>query len=229
MKSIETIIDRQVRKWELQKLRAQRESSEQVPFNPVITVARMVGADGEKVAESLARRTGFHLVDNEILESIASDFGVQSRIIELLDENSRSELESWFRGMITGRIIDSSDYVHSLTRTLGAIARHGRAIIIGRGSNIVLGMRHGFHLRIVGSRETRIKRIMLQKSLSRAESERLLIDSDTRRTEFVRKSFGADANDPSLYDMTLNTDVFEVSGAVDLALAGYQKKRNHLT
>jgi len=231
MKTIESIIDRQLRKWELEKARiaVDSQSKSESVHGPVITIARMLGAHGEQVAQSLTERIGFQLFDRELLEAIANDFGVQTKMVEMLDEAARSELESWFAGMIRGRIIDSSDYIRSLTRAVGALSKHGASVIVGRGANIILGPCRGFHIRVVSSRNVRIRRIASLQNMTYREAEKIVDDSDAKRAEFTRKSFGADINDPALYDMVVNTDILSVADAVELILSGYNRKRPYLT
>jgi hypothetical protein len=224
MRSIESIIDRQLRRWELQKSLAERAPEELPPPKPVITVSRELGANGEEIARRLARLSRFHLFDREILDAIAKDFGVRDRMVELLDEKTQSELESWFLGMITGRIIDQSDYVLSLTRIVGSLVNFGDAILVGRGTNIIVGPTRGFHLRIVGAKTKRAANISARLNIPLKEAERMIEQNDDMRAHFVKKSFGADINNPALYDLIINTDAITIDDAVDLAFAAYVKK-----
>lgn len=229
MTSIESIIDRQIRRWELQQARLRTVPGEAGKHRPIITVSRLLGAHGEEIAEKLSRLTGFQLMDRGILETIARDFGVRSRVIELLDENARSELESWFGGMITGRIIDRSDYLKALTKTLGAIANYGEMIIVGRGAHIILGPDKAFRIRVIASLKKRVTMIAEERNISQKDAQKIIADSDAKRLKFMRKSFGADSDDPSFHDLVINTDHFSVSDAVELVMLGYSKKIRYMT
>jgi cytidylate kinase len=229
MTSIESIIDRQLKRWEFQKLMASREVDDKPKFRPIITVSRTFGSFGEEIAARLAELTGFRLLDREILDAIASDFGIQSRMVELHDENTRSELESWFDGIIRGRIIDSSDYLKSLAKTIGSIMTHGETILIGRGANIIIGPARGFHVRIVAPLETRIKRISSDTGVSAEEAAKTIEENDSRRMKFVKKSFGVDINDPARYDLIINSGTVDIDGAVELAMLAYGKKERELS
>jgi len=229
MTSIESIIDRQLKRWEFQRLMSAKEAPKKPGFRPIITVSRTLGSRGEEIAARLAALTGFHLMDREILDAIASDFGIQSRMVELLDENTRSELESWFDGIIRGRIIDSSDYLKSLAKTIGSIVHHGEAILIGRGANIIIGPKRGFHIRVVAPREKRIERIAVERKISADAARGLIEESDSRQTKFIKKSFGVEINDPALYDLIINSDTIDIDGAAELALLAYGKKERMLS
>jgi len=228
MHSIESIIDRQLKRWELQRAISDRSPEKAPAPRPVITISRAIGAGGEEVAARLSEKSGFHVFDGEILDSIARDLGIRERMADLLDEKTQSELQSWFLGMMTGRIIDQSDYIKSLTRLVGSLIALGEAILIGRGTNIIVGPRMGFHIRVTASRKKRIEKVAASMAVSHMEAEGLVDESDEARAHFVRKSFGADINDLTLYDLIINTDILSVEDAVDLAYAGYIKKEGIL-
>jgi len=224
MTSIESIIDRQMKRWEFQKLMVSREAERKPRFRPTITVSRTLGARGEEIAARLAELTGFHLIDREIIDAIASDFGIQRKMVELFDETTRSELELWCDGIIRGRIIDSSDYLKSLAKTIGSIMRHGETIILGRGANIIIGPGKGFHIRIVGTPARRIARISQERNITDDEAEKLVTENDARQSRFIKKSFGADIDDPTMYDLVINSDIIDIDGAAELAMLAYGKK-----
>jgi len=225
MTSIESIIDRQLKRWEFQRQMEIKEPPEKPHFRPVITVSRSLGARGEEIAGALARLAGFHLMDREIIDVIASDFGIQSRMVELFDEHTRSELESWFDGMFRGgRIIDSSDYLKSLTKTIGTIMRHGETILMGRGANIIVGPERGYHIRVVAPLAKRIARIASERNINENQAEKIVAENDSDQKKFIEKSFDVDINDPSLYDLTINSDNVDIDDTAEIVLLAYSRK-----
>jgi len=214
-----------MKRWEFQRLMAKNEAVAKPRFRPAITVSRSSGAWGEEIAMRLSQLTGFHVVDREILDTIASDFGIQSKIVELFDETTRSELESWFDGMFRGgRIIDSSDYLKSLTKTIGSIMNHGETILMGRGANIIIGPGRGFHIRVVAPMAIRVTRVSRERNITDDEAEKIISENDEHQVRFIKKSFGCDINDPTLYDMIINSENIDIDGAAEMALLAYGKK-----
>jgi hypothetical protein len=228
MTSIEAIIDRQLRRWELQQQMLKEKPAEKPRIRPIITVSRAYGARGEEVASKLAELTGFQLLDREILDAIINDIGVQNRMVELLDEDTRSELESWFYGMITGRIVDKSDYLKSLTKVIGSILKYGQAIIVGRGANVIAGKDRGFHLRVTASMANRARTISERLGISIDQAREQIEESDKRKGAYFKKSFGVDINDLTLYDLVISADNLSVDDVVELALLAYGKKEKAL-
>lgn len=228
--SIEKIIERQLKLWEIQKLAyLEREKDGKSKPKPIITISRSKGALGEEVALKMSKLTGFQLLDQEILEAIAKDTGVQKKIVELLDEHVRSDLDLWFKGTMKGQIMDSTNYLNSLTRVVGTVMKHGEAILVGRGTNIVLGPNKAFRVRVTGSLKIRSERVAERENITLKKAEKIVQKNDEERDKFTKKSFGVNIEDPSYYDLTLNTDCINVDDAVDLILLGYSKKEKFLS
>lgn len=226
--NINAMIERQLKLWETQKQISQKKLDEESHPKLLITISRAMGAMGEEVATKLSRLTGLQLFDKEIMEAIAKNSGVQSQIVELLDEETKSDLVHWLKGTLKGEIFGKSDYIKSLTRSVGSIMKHGEAILVGRGANVILGMKRGFHLRIVGSLTIRAERVAKKMNISQKEAEKIVKESDKTRAIFIKKSFGMHAGDPSFYDMVLNSDCLDLDDTVELALLAYSKKKHHL-
>jgi hypothetical protein len=228
MASIEAIIERQLKRWELQQQMLKEKPKEKPRLRPIITVSRGYGAHGEEVAHKLSELTGFQLLDREILDAIINDIGIQNKMVELFDEDTRSELESWFYGMITGSIVDKSDYLKSLTKIIGSILKYGETVIVGRGANVIVGQDKGFHLRVTASMKRRADTIAERLGISYDEAFKKIEDSDKRKAAYFKKSFGVDINDLTLYDLVISTDNLSVDDVVELALLAYGKKERAL-
>ena len=63
-----------------------------------------------------------------------------------------------------------------------------------------------FHVRLVAPYATRIRHVAAFYHLSEAEAAKLVREHDNARRRYVRRYFNTEIDDPSLYDVTLNTD-----------------------
>lgn len=226
--NINAMIERQLKLWETQKKISEKKLEEENQPKLLITISRAMGSMGEEVAARLSQLTGFQLFDKEIMEAIAKNSGVQTKIVEMLDEENKSDLMHWLKGTLQGEIFGRSDYIKSLTRSVGSIMKHGNAILVGRGANVIIGMKRGFNLRIVGSFKTRVERVAKKMNLSQKEAEKMVRKSDKGRAIFVKTSFGMHSGDPSFFDMVLNTDCLDLDDTVELAMLAYSKKKHHM-
>ncbi|HDS01193.1 MAG TPA: cytidylate kinase-like family protein [candidate division Zixibacteria bacterium] len=214
MPSIEQIVDRQIRKWEL--LKEKRENGEverQLP-PPIITVSRMRGSRGSYLAQRLAEELGYQLMHKEIIEHIVNSSGIRRRLIESLDEKYRNQVELWLEGIFKGRYSDASDYFRHLYRAIITLSRLGGVVVVGRGSNFILTIQTGFHLRVVASSAIREKNLMKYENLSQEGARQQIADFDKERQDFIKRNFKRDINDPEYYDMILSTNYIDIEDAV---------------
>jgi cytidylate kinase len=225
MKYIEAIVDQQIRRWELEKKRPQSREIQPVPPGPVITISRQRGSGGSIVAERLAELTGFSYVNREIIDQISHETGVQKRLIESLDESVQSGFQLWVDGIISGRIVDASDYLQSLVKIIGAIMLHGKAIIVGRGANFIVGGVKGFNVRVVADLDFRIASLSGRRELTAAKAKEEIMLSDRQRNKFIENHFNRDIDDPTAYDLIINSTHLEVDNVATLIMGGYAQKR----
>ena len=67
------------------------------------------------------------------------------------------------------------------------------------------------HVRVIASLNTRIKNIQKSKNVTEKAALAQIQESDRYRQDFIRRFYHVDWNDPALYDLTINTDNFEIT------------------
>ncbi len=217
---VHQIIDRQIKLWEMEaQARAQTPPHAPVtppPTRPWITISRALGAGGGAIARALARRLDYQLYDRELLEVLVRENRLHHRVLELLDERSRSSLEIWVQGIVRGRLFDKGDYLRNLASVLTSVALHGRAVIVGRGANFVLDAARGLHVRITAPVATRVEAVAAREGISRDEAERTVHLSDQERAAFIQGYFHHPIDTPLGYDLMINTAGIGIDPAADL-------------
>ena len=225
--SIDAIIDRQFRRWDLERSMGHRaESSHEITpaVHPLLTVSREHGSMGSAIAASLADRFGYTLLHRDVIDRMCESTGYSRRLLEALDDRSRSNMATWFDSMVGGLYFDSTDYVRALFTTLYSIARLGGVVIVGRGANFIVGSERGFHVRVVAPREARIRAIAERKGISPREAAHEVAARDHERAEFVRRLFHRSADDPLAYDLVVNSSGTSPRTVAEwLAVAARQK------
>lgn len=227
MSSIESIIDRQIRRWELERQVQDEQKDKEVraqDFRPVITVSRQRGSRGSYIAEKLAERFTYALLHRDLIDRICKSSGYHKRIVQSLDEHSRSQLESWFEGVLAGSYVDHGDYSRHLLKVIYSISTLGGVVVVGRGANFIIGMDRGFHVRVVAPAATRVQNLVEFQKLAEGEARREVAAKDEERGNFIRKHFGRSIDDPIEYDLVINSDAIGVDPAVNLiAIAAMEK------
>ncbi len=184
----------------------------------VVTVAREFGSGGGPIAGILARRLGWQLLDNELIERIASESRIDKRIAAACDER----LDSWlhrlskrtfsrgaFESVVSGDVFDA-EAMATLSRTMiEHAAEMGNCVIVGRGAQCILQTRKdSFHTYIYGPMDDRRRRVAERYGASFAEPE-YLMQRDRDRAAYVRHHYKCDWRDPHLYHAMLCAGIGE--------------------
>lgn len=208
MKAVHQLIEEQVRRWEILRKEKQKDK-----ILPVITLSREPGSGGKLVAKAVADRLGLDLFHQELINAMADNADTTTRVIRTLDERGLSMIEDWVSAAISERHLWPDEVSRVLMRVIGAIARHGKAIIVGRGANFVLPPENRFRVRIIAPLELRVSRVAETYGVSKKEAKRHVLRTESDRRAFVRKYFHSDIGDPANYDVIFNTGTLSVESA----------------
>jgi cytidylate kinase len=229
MTSIDTIINRQLLRWEQERQRAQAQPSPaKIAIPPIVTISRQTGSRGSYFGSRLAQKLGYQRLHREVIDAIVHESGYFRRVIESLDENFRGSLELMVEGMITGQSVDHRDYFGSLCKVVLSMSELGGVVLMGRGGNFILGPSRGFHIRFVCPFETRVQNVMKYLDYSEREAFERVKRSDQERHDFMKKLFHADIDDPTRYDMVVNSERMDVEDLLPVVIAAMQAKMNKL-
>jgi cytidylate kinase len=222
---MEKLIEQQIRRWalEVQAARAAARGPRPAAGSPIITVSRQLGSGGTEVAEIVARRLGFQLVDREVIRLVVEESGVRKDLVATLDERTRSGIETWVDGVLHSRIFTSEDFVRSLGRVLITVARTGSAVVVGRGANFILAGDPGLHVRTVAGKEHRIRRLMRLHEIPLEEARERVESTDRNRTEFVERYLHRHIDDPTAYHVVLNLEEIGIDRAADVVIDLYDE------
>ncbi len=219
MSSIEALINRQFKRWEVErKSRLEAEQNGEKPgIKPIVTLSRQRGSQGSYLAEQLAEKLGYQLLHREIIDEICNSSGYRRKIIESLDDKIRSQIELWFEGVFKGMYIDASDYFKHLYKAIMSISELGGVVVVGRGASHMLARDQGIHFRVIAAKPKRIENLKKFQDFSHEQAEKEIDKLDKERVGFVRKNFSRDIDDPSVYDLIINTTYLDIEEAQRLA------------
>lgn len=224
-RSILQIIDEQVKRWEILK-KEKREEEEGIS---VITVSREPGSGGRIVAEGIAERLGFDLFHREIIQEMAESADISTRILETLDEKALSVLEEWISDLVNEGHLWPDQYLKHLMKVIGAIGKHGRAVIVGRGATFVLPRKQRFSIRVVAPLEVRVENVAGNFGVSVEDARRRVLRTESDRRAFTRKYFHVDIADPINYDLVINTGRLSINAATEAALSALSGEKTQVS
>jgi cytidylate kinase len=218
-RSINALVEEQVRRWQLLSPRKETEGRP-----PVITVTGQHGAHGDELARQLASKLEFDHFDREIIHLIAESAHLSERVVAALDQKRRDVLTGWLVGFRREHTFSPAEYRYHLARVVGAIAQQGRAVILGRGANILLG---DAALRVLAMApfETRVQAVMEDEGLSEREARRRIEAVEADRHAFILTHYRSQFGDPTAFDLAVNTAALGVDGASSVVQAALAEKQ----
>ena len=214
-KSIEKFVKAQIKKWDQMHL---EEGTKDELRNPVITVSSEPGSGGTVVAQGIAKRLGFDYFHRDIVEGIAKSAEIRKDVIDTIEKERLSGIEDFIASLIEDQYIYPGIYMEHLLKVIGTIAKHGSAVIVGRGANFILPPDERISVRVIAPLEVRIQNIAGWHKISAEKAKRRVIGRQSKRRAFVRQSFNAKITDPNNYDLTINTSALKIESAVEAVI-----------
>jgi cytidylate kinase len=179
-----------------------------------VTLSRQAGCGAAMVAGKLADYLQQHasgegrpwtVYDRNLMDRVLEDHHLPHHLAKCLHEDKVSQLEDILANVLDVRP-PSQTVIEYATETMLKLARAGDVIIIGWGSNIILGqLPSAFHVRLVAPLEKRVAHARQFYGLADGEAQKFCVNEDRARERYFRKYFNADINDPLRYHLIINT------------------------
>jgi cytidylate kinase len=166
----------------------------------VITISREYGSGGESLARSVAQSLGYHFVDKEFIGALLSQYG----LVEF--DREYDVLPGFWEKFNAHREKRRDQMVSMLNRVLGAVARHGDVVILGRSGFVVLaGYADVLHVRLQAPFSTRVERIRAQHKIRLEQAEALVKENDRVRIAFIEEFYQVPWEAMLAFDLVINT------------------------
>lgn len=204
----------------------------------VITISRLYGSGGSEVAARVARELGWSLLDNSVVDAVASRLGIAPAEVAAREERSPSLVErlvdtmalgsqEWFVQLGASKRGPTEEELVEVTRHIveEALLR-GPAVVVGRGAQSMLAARSdALHVFCYSPRSALIARSRARDGLSEEAAAKLVDDTNSQREQWVRKHFNRTWREHSNYHLTVNTDWLGIEGASDIVAAAARAVR----
>ena len=176
---------------------------------PVIAMTQEMASLGKDVALGVAEKLGLQLVRHEVGDMVAGRMHVKKSLIRRIREGKASKIEKWAADEKTISIFTAEEVFD--------LAVKGNMLIRGWGATMILrSVPHIPCVRVCAPLEVRVKRLMERletddESLARREIE---VD-DQARASRMGEHFNVTWGDPTLYDLTLNTERVSIPTCIE--------------
>jgi cytidylate kinase len=193
----------------------------------LVAISAAYGAGGSRVGPELAGRLDVPFIDRGIPIAVAQRLDVTvDEAIAQEDEGGagRSLLERLLAGFAaadteapTPEMLTGEDFHSASEAVVCELAASGRGVILGRAA--VAALREDprvLRIRLTGPVEARIRLGMalgqVDEATARASQRRL----DAAHAEYVRRFYGLDIDDPSLYHVIIDVPAIGIGAALQI-------------
>ncbi len=179
----------------------------------VIAMTQEMASLGKDVALGVADALRLQLVRHEVGDMVAGRMQVKKSLIRRIREGKASKIEKWAADEKTISIFTAEEVLD--------LAVKGNVLIRGWGATLLLrSVPHIPCIRVCAPLEVRVRRLMERletddEALARHEIE---VD-DAARSQRMGEHFNIAWGDPTLYDLTLNTERIPIATCVDQVVA----------
>ena len=181
----------------------------------IITISHEMGAGGPEIGMTVAQRLGYRYADHELILDTAQRYGLIEEKLSHLDESK----PSFFERLDT----ETHQYITANQTALLEFADQDNVVLMGRsGQWLLRGIPHVLRVRVKAPFELRVKRALKKMAgqMGEAVNPRTVTDMvrrhDAEKAGRFRYLYELDINDPSLYELVLNTEKVSTETAVEL-------------
>lgn len=192
---------------------------------PTITISRLFGSGGSDVAARVAALLGWALLDNEIVNEVATRLGMPVDEVQAREERVPS---------LAARITDAlalstpevqpvtGEFTLPATERLIAVTRRvieeyvgrGPVVIVGRGAQATLADRaDAIHVFCYAPRAALVQRVIAREGLTPPQAEKRVDEVNAQRAHSVKRFYDRDWRAPENYHLCVNTDFLGIEGA----------------
>lgn len=200
-----------------------------------VTISASFGAGGNVVGPEVAKRLGLPFFDRAIPAAVAGRLAMP---LEEADEQDEKAPSGWarvaraFANMAVPMapqnlgVQDDPEHFRAETeRILREIAATTGGVVLGRGAMVVLRDRADvLRVRLDGDIDARVGRVAELQHLDLDEVRAMQRDTDGARDRYLRLFYKVRQDDPSLYDLMIDSVAIPLEACTELIVAAAAAK-----
>ena len=192
----------------------------------VISISREYGSGGRLIGKQLAQQLGIPCYDRTIIQKAAEKSGLSPDFIARAGERLRGRFRlpvpaGGGNPAFSDQSVPASQQAFfAQSEVILELADQGPCVIVGRCSDYVLGDRPGcLKVFLWADLDSRVRRCLDEYHLPPAGVEQRIRQTDRDRSSYYAHYTGRIWGDMRSFDLTLNTAVTGVDGAVEVIAA----------
>ncbi len=210
-----------------------RRPDRQAEVRPFLTLSRETGAGATTLGRELLPRLDrefpvpghpWVLLDRDLLAHALTHHQLPTSLANYLPEDRISEIQAAI-GELVGLHPSLWQLEQKVAEAILQLAHVGQVILVGRAAHLITGdLPAGLHVRLVASTETRTARVAAALGSDPEQAAAHLAKTDDARRRFVRKHFNREIDDPTSYDLIVNTDRVSAPAAASIVVAALRER-----
>jgi len=176
----------------------------------LITISQSMGSGDSNIAKRVAERLNLELFDDGRLRELALQRGLTIEDLKGLEEKA----PGFFDRFLSTK---PEAYLQFMESLIYEVSKDGQGVIVGHGSQILLrDFGCALHVLIHAPEKYRIEQVAAGRGLSSETARKLIQKNDNEKRGFFSFAFNLNWDDPSLYDLIVNTGKLGNNAAVNL-------------
>ncbi len=202
---------------------------------PVITIRGKLGSGAPEIGKLVAESLHVDYIDRELIAQVAARLNLEEQEVvakEMPPTSLQDRVaEALAHGYTIGNGIqgaylpiwqiplDNNRYLEALTGLVTELAQGHSAVIYGRGSQFILKDHPGaLHVSIVAPLKVRLQRVVAERNSSEEAASKEIARFDSSAREFMKRFFGVEMEDPTYYDLIINTEKYSFQDAAAIII-----------
>lgn len=217
----EELIKRQVAKWDYEAnthpaALEELEGASLARHMPVLAIQSRFCSGSRLLANELSDRWNYEVFGFRLIDKVAEDMNLSPRIVDRLDQRSKSAIQSLIDGMLDKKRVSRESFFRSLVQVVRALILQGGVILLGRGSAFLVEEGEGLRLHLTAPLHKRLDNMKGFYNIEGRQAEEQLEKSDREREENIKQYHNKNVSDLTNYDLAINMERFTPAGAANV-------------
>lgn len=225
--SIAELTHRYIREWDEERHKREKNIIPTEKVSPTICFSRIIGVGAVEIADILAKKIGYRVVERQILEHITGEMKLMDMTTASFDERYPGKMSEYLSRLFKETTFPDNEYNRHLFATIFAVSGLGPTIFVGWGTHLVLPRNRVLAVRLICSKEYRTRRLAMIFKVNEENIERKLEENDLTQRYFYKRVYNLENASSHEFDLVINCDFIEdpedAAAIVELA---FKKKFN---
>ncbi len=186
------------------------------PAGLTVAVSREAGSRGGSIGRRVARKLGWQVFDQELLEYVCEEGPLHQELIEGLPAAAGAWVGQHLEQLLRAQSVSQHPSIVRLARAILALAARGSVVLIGRGAGLLLPADTTLHVRVIAPLADRTAYMSQWLRLTGEEAAERVRLRDARRAEFLGTHFHRQPGEAYQYDLLLNSSALGEEICADL-------------